>query len=248
MSWEAMTGDDRVRLCEQCNLHVYNISEMTRKQAEALIAKTEGRICGRLYRRADGTVLTKDCPVGLRALRRRVSKAAGAAITALFSLCVSVMGQNSSQTDKSRQSSEPVKIQATGGQQPQDDKATLVGVIKDPNGAVVAGAMVALTNQSTGQKRETLSNDEGLYQFSSLEAGTYTIVVMAAGFQTSVVDAISVRVGVVNDGSVQLGLKGGIERGVVVGTFEVDEDFDRYDTSLGNKTTFTPKKITRLPY
>ena len=74
VSWEQMTGDDRVRFCDQCELHVYNISELTRIEAETLIASTEGRICARLYRRADGSVITKDCPVGLRALRMRVSK------------------------------------------------------------------------------------------------------------------------------------------------------------------------------
>jgi hypothetical protein len=56
--WEQMTGDDRVRFCQLCNLNVYNISRMSRKEAEALIANAERRICARLYRRADGTVIT----------------------------------------------------------------------------------------------------------------------------------------------------------------------------------------------
>ena len=63
-----MSGDDRVRFCDLCNLHVYDISRLSRKEAEALITKTEGRICARVYRRTDGTVITKDCPVGLRAM------------------------------------------------------------------------------------------------------------------------------------------------------------------------------------
>jgi len=32
--------------------------------AEALIKAKNGDMCARLYRRADGTVLTEDCPVG----------------------------------------------------------------------------------------------------------------------------------------------------------------------------------------
>ncbi|MEP6707239.1 MAG: hypothetical protein ABJC05_06945, partial [Pyrinomonadaceae bacterium] len=43
VGWEQMTGDERVRLCRLCDLHVYNISEMTRDEAYALIAKSEGR-------------------------------------------------------------------------------------------------------------------------------------------------------------------------------------------------------------
>jgi hypothetical protein len=60
-----MTGDDRVRFCNACNLNVYNFASMTSKEVRSLI--TNGRVCGRLYRRVDGTLITRDCPVGLRA-------------------------------------------------------------------------------------------------------------------------------------------------------------------------------------
>jgi hypothetical protein len=71
--WDAMTGDDRVRFCGLCRLSVYNLSGMSRAEAEALLECTEGRLCIRLFRRPDGTVLTQDCPVGLVALKRRVA-------------------------------------------------------------------------------------------------------------------------------------------------------------------------------
>jgi hypothetical protein len=71
--WEQMLGSERVRFCGQCNLNVYNLSSMTRSEAESLIARTEGRLCVRFYRRRDGSIITKDCPVGLRAIRRRLS-------------------------------------------------------------------------------------------------------------------------------------------------------------------------------
>ena len=80
--WERMTGDDRTRFCHQCSLNVYNLSGMTRREAEALITNAEGRLCVRYYRRADGTVLTRNCPVGLSALKRRASRAARAALSA----------------------------------------------------------------------------------------------------------------------------------------------------------------------
>jgi len=85
--WAQMIGTDRVRFCGQCNLNVYNLSSMTRVQAESLIADTEGRLCVRFYRRADGSILTRDCPVGLRAIRRRLSylaKAVSAAVLSFF--------------------------------------------------------------------------------------------------------------------------------------------------------------------
>ena len=71
--WEAMIGNDRSRFCGHCSLNVYNLSSMSRAEAESLIARSEGRLCVRFFRRADGSILTENCPVGLRALRRRVS-------------------------------------------------------------------------------------------------------------------------------------------------------------------------------
>jgi len=82
--WSKMAGDERMRYCGECNLHVYNLSGMTRREAEALITNTEDRLCVRFYRRSDGTVLTRNCPVGLRALKRRVSRVAGATLTAVL--------------------------------------------------------------------------------------------------------------------------------------------------------------------
>src|SRR5438309_3515086 len=72
--WETMFGNDRVRFCGQCELNVYNLSAMSRSEAESLIVRTEGRLCVRYYRRKDGSIITQDCPVGLRALKRRASR------------------------------------------------------------------------------------------------------------------------------------------------------------------------------
>jgi hypothetical protein len=82
--WDEMRGGDRVRFCHRCSLNVYNLSEMTRREAERLVTRTEGeRLCVRFYRRKDGTVLTRPCPVGLRALKRRVSRISSAAFATI---------------------------------------------------------------------------------------------------------------------------------------------------------------------
>lgn len=69
--WSEMRGDDRVRHCAACDKNVFNLSAMATDEAEALLAATEGERCIRLFRRADGTVLTSNCPVGLRRARAR---------------------------------------------------------------------------------------------------------------------------------------------------------------------------------
>jgi hypothetical protein len=58
---DEMPGDDRVRSCSACSLLVYNIAAMTSDEAASPIAGREGRLCARLFRRADGTVITADC-------------------------------------------------------------------------------------------------------------------------------------------------------------------------------------------
>ena len=83
--WGAMTPvspDGRVRACGACEKRVYDLSEMTRDEAQALLVAFEGTLCARFYRRADGTILTKDCAVGVSRRRRR--RWVGAAILATF--------------------------------------------------------------------------------------------------------------------------------------------------------------------
>src|SRR5580765_2302016 len=85
--WDEMIGTDRMRFCGQCSLNVYNLSAMTRDEAESLIAANECRLCVRFYRRRDGSIITQDCPVGLRAIRqrtRRIAKAVGAYLVAFL--------------------------------------------------------------------------------------------------------------------------------------------------------------------
>jgi hypothetical protein len=92
-SWDDMTGDDRVRFCGSCEKNVYNLSAMSRDEGEALLAARDGQMCIRLYKRTDGTVLTSDCPVGVKRRRRRraVAGVAGGALLAAGA-ALAVMG------------------------------------------------------------------------------------------------------------------------------------------------------------
>lgn len=85
--WEDMEGDEARRFCAACGLYVHNLAAMTREQADTLLAagqRSGARTCVRLYRRADGTVITRDCPVGLAAARRRVWAGVRRAAAAIF--------------------------------------------------------------------------------------------------------------------------------------------------------------------
>lgn len=76
--WASMTGDERVRHCGACDKDVFNISALTRDEAQALITEKAGKLCARYYQRADGTILLADCTIGARQKRRRRWIAAGA--------------------------------------------------------------------------------------------------------------------------------------------------------------------------
>lgn len=82
--WNEMMGNERRRFCGECKLNVYNLSGMSQSEAENLLLNSEGRLCVRFYRRADGSVLTKDCPVGWQSIKQRVSKTATAFASLVF--------------------------------------------------------------------------------------------------------------------------------------------------------------------
>ena len=71
VSWDSMQGDEVKRFCGKCQKHVWNFAELTTDEARALLIETQGRLCGRIFTRADGTVLTKDCPTALAQKRRK---------------------------------------------------------------------------------------------------------------------------------------------------------------------------------
>lgn len=65
--WDGMEGDARVRHCSRCERDVYDLSALSAREVEDLLrahlALPEGGLpCVRFYRRADGTILTADCP------------------------------------------------------------------------------------------------------------------------------------------------------------------------------------------
>jgi hypothetical protein len=88
-SWDDMVGDDRVRLCGSCEKNVYNFSEMSKDEVAKLLLESNYSICGQFYRRADGTILTDDCPLGLRLIRqayRKTCKRIAAAVVFIVSI------------------------------------------------------------------------------------------------------------------------------------------------------------------
>src|SRR5579885_1960042 len=60
---------------------------------------------------------------------------------------------------------------------------SIVGVVRDPAGAPVAGVKVRAHNQATNEEREVTTNADGYYEFPLMPAGPYHIETEATGFE-----------------------------------------------------------------
>ncbi|MDT7778446.1 MAG: hypothetical protein QOC99_958 [Acidobacteriota bacterium] len=157
--WERMVGDERVRFCDQCSLHVYNLSGMTRREAETLVTNAESRLCIRFYRRADGTILTRNCPVGLRALKQRVSRIAGAALSAMLGFFAGVgldLGVNRAATPTMMGE---MAVPASLNSPPAIPEVKVPAVLKDTNLNAVQGGMEVGGRFEVGKKALPLYKD-----------------------------------------------------------------------------------------
>jgi hypothetical protein len=168
--WNKMIGDERVRHCAECNLNVYNLSAMTEREVQRLITKSQGQLCTRFYRRADGTILTQDCPRGLRAVARRVSRTVAALMSAVMSVSFAVAG------------TKPKPAQQTEQNQCREPGITLV--VMDPQDAVIQNAEVTLTDRS-GKQRHAKTNSDGRVILHGVRTGEYVLEVRSPGFRIS---------------------------------------------------------------
>src|SRR4051812_45852131 len=67
------------------------------------------------------------------------------------------------------------------------------GVVVDSSGGLIADAGVSITNLDTGAKRETTSNESGVYQFPLLQSGRYSISARKQGFKQVTRDGVQLE-------------------------------------------------------
>jgi hypothetical protein len=72
----------------------------------------------------------------------------------------------------------PVKALAQG-----ETTSAIVGQVRDATNAVVAGALVTITNSETGLRRGAKTDDSGRFNFPQLKPGIYSVKVEASGFE-----------------------------------------------------------------
>lgn len=237
VGWETMTGDERVRHCHSCQLNIYNTSAMTKSEVEKLLSKNEERICIRLYRRVDGTILTKNCSVGIRAYRRKIGRLVGATLSAILGLfSVSFAQQpNNEGLDASK-----IKIAIFEN---QTQESVITGIITDQNGATIP--FIDLKLYKKGEKKfftKGKSNKDGIYVFKKISAGLYILEAKSRDFDTQIKNfRVEVSVKVLLD--FELNLK---SKNVTVGIYVKEPLIDATSSSI--TTNITREIIDKLPH
>ncbi len=127
--------------------------------------------------------------------------------------------------------------------QAQVDTASVTGQVIDPQGAVVAGARVVVTNQGTSIAVETTTNGEGYYTLINLKPSLYKIEITQSGFKTDSRKDVELNVG--QKARLDFQLSVGETTAVVDVTTENQTQLQREDASLGN--VVDNRRVTTLP-
>src|SRR5258708_12929922 len=71
-------------------------------------------------------------------------------------------------------------------------RASIQGVVTDPDGATVSGATLTLTNLETNQKLTATTDGNGIYNFNALPPSKYSLTVEKTGFKKKVLENVGV--------------------------------------------------------
>lgn len=77
----------------------------------------------------------------------------------------------------------------------QSNTGRLVGTVVSPDGGVVPGAQVVITDNQTAKERTLVTSAEGTFLVPQLDIGTYNVRVTAPGFKTFVANEVKIDVG-----------------------------------------------------
>lgn len=120
--------------------------------------------------------------------------------------------------------------------------ASIQGTVEDPTGAVVPGANVTATNESTGVSKNAQSSGNGFYRIGELQPGSYTVKTEAQGFRPNTSSNVQVAAEQPRGLNVQL------QTGGATQTVEVTETTPELQTENGSvEGQITSQQLLQLP-
>ncbi|MEJ7712294.1 MAG: carboxypeptidase-like regulatory domain-containing protein [Pyrinomonadaceae bacterium] len=126
----------------------------------------------------------------------------------------------------------------------QQDQARLEGVVRDPAGAVVAGATVTARSAALGIERTATTSEDGLYSMPQLRPGTYVVTVVNAGFNDTQVNDLVVGAGQVRTLDIDLATQG-VSTDVTIVAGTEGATIDTSSNRLG--VNVTAREVAELP-
>jgi len=126
----------------------------------------------------------------------------------------------------------------------QTGTSAVRGTVLDPQGKVVSGATVTLTNTETNTSRNQTTSESGVYVFELVPPGLYRVDVEVAGFKKGIVTNIQALVAKPTEVNIQLEI-GAVTESVTVEASGNEVLINNQDASLGNN--FVTKQIGQLP-
>lgn len=126
----------------------------------------------------------------------------------------------------------------------QTGTSSVRGTVVDPQGKVVSGATVTLTNTETNTSRNQQTTESGVFVFELVPPGPYTVNVEAAGFKKAIITNVQALVAKASEVNVQLDI-GAVSETVTVAATGSEVLLNNQDASLGNN--FVSKQIAQLP-
>ncbi len=115
------------------------------------------------------------------------------------------------------------------------------GIVSDASGAAVPGATVTVLNINTGVTKNYVTNQDGVYDTSSIVAGTYKLTFSKEGFSQLVRSSITVIVG-------NTTINAQLTVGAVTESVVVNTDVPLLQTEDGQQsTTLSAQALTELP-
>ena len=124
----------------------------------------------------------------------------------------------------------------------QESRATLIGRVTDPTGALISGAAVRVTNTATNTTVTTTTNESGNYEVPYLLPETYRVTVEMSGFKKAVRDGIELRV------SDRLALDFTLELGDVAEVVVVKGDTPLLETATASVgLVMDERRVAELP-
>ncbi len=122
-------------------------------------------------------------------------------------------------------------------------RASIQGIVTDPEGGVIPGATLTLTNVQTNRVLTASSNESGVYNFNALPPDHFTLAASAKGFQQKLINDITIIPEQSNALNIQLAI------GEATTTVNVSSDtLPALDTETANlQGTVTSNDIQHLP-